>query len=100
VDGIHSDIARLTVGLRLASLADGVGDGPSFIKLPTRPLVGAGSPQIVQVRYRQLGQALVALVAAAGCAESDGSGGGGGSNTGGGDMMALANEPLVVPAAA
>ncbi len=59
MNGIHPDIARLTVGLRLASRADGMGDGPGLSKLPTHPRVSAGTPQVVQMRYRDTGQSLI-----------------------------------------
>ena len=59
MDGIHPDIAWLTIGLRLTPLTNGVDDRAGFVKTPPRPLVGAGSPQVVQVRYRDTGQALV-----------------------------------------
>ena len=59
VNSIYPDIARLTVGLRFASFADGGGAGSGFVKLAAHPLVGVGSPQVVQVRYRDTGQSLI-----------------------------------------
>ena len=59
VDGVHPDIARLAVGLRLASLTDGSGAGSGFFKLATRPLISTGMSQVVQVRYGDTGQALI-----------------------------------------
>lgn len=59
VDGVYPNITRLAAGLRLASLADGGGAGAGFVKLAARSPVGAGSPQVVNVRYGNAGQPLV-----------------------------------------
>ena len=60
MNGIHSKITGLAIGLWFAPRANGGRSWPCFIELATLPLVGFGMPHIVEVCYGDAGQSLIA----------------------------------------
>ena len=60
MNGIHSKITGLAIGLWFAPRANGGRSWPCFIELATLPLVGFGMPHIVEVCYGDARQSLIA----------------------------------------
>ena len=61
MDGINADIAGFAVGLGFAPLADVRGPGSGLLYVASLANIGIGLPQVVQMGYRDRGQALVVV---------------------------------------